>query len=176
MDEQTRYRTTGSLFLLAIAVICFPMLFDGEGLAPVDIAPVTIDSQAMPQVKKLEEVAPASDVVARVDELRDQVDDAGFQTVNNTRFGEPVLSVPVDNTDVWAVQVASLQNVDNARKLRSDLRDRGYEAFISTVKSDEEVLNRVAVGPLLSEAEARRIQQQLSQALSLEVRLMAFSN
>ncbi|MFB3106792.1 MAG: SPOR domain-containing protein, partial [Pseudomonadales bacterium] len=112
----------------------------------------------------------------RVDELRAQVDDAGFQTANNTRFGEPVLSAPVDNTDVWAVQVASLHNVDNARKLRSDLRDRGYEAFISTVKSDDEVLNRVAVGPLLSEAEARRIQQQLSQALSLEVTLMAFSN
>ena len=175
MNEQTRYRATGSLFLLAIAVICFPMLFDGEGVAPVDIAPLTI-AQTMPEVRRLAEVAPTSDVVARVDELRAQVDDAGFQAANNTRFGEPVLSAPVDNTDVWAVQVASLHNVDNARKLRSDLRDRGYEAFISTVKSDDEVLNRVAVGPLLSEAEARRIQEQLSQALSLEVRLMAFSN
>ena len=175
MDEPTRYRATGSLFLLAIAVICFPILFDGEGLAPVDIAPLTI-AQTMPEVKNLAEVAPASDVIARVDELRSQVDDAGFQTSNDTRFGEPVLSSPLDDTDVWAVQVASLQNVDNARKLRSDLRDRGYEAFISTVKSNDEVLSRVAVGPLLSQAEARRIQEQLSQALSLEVRLMAFSN
>ena len=175
MDEQTRYRATGSIFLLAIAIICLPIIFDGEGLTPVEIEPLAL-SQALPNVQKIQNVAPASEVVARVDELRSQVDNDGFQRSGGTRFAEPVLSDPGENTAVWAVQVASLHNVDNARKLRSDLRDRGYEAFISTVKDDDEIMNRVAVGPLLSEADAREMQQKLSQVLSLEVRLMAFSN
>jgi DedD protein len=175
MDEQTRYRATGSLFLLAIAIICLPMIFDGEGLAPVEIEPLALAEES-PVVQKIQEIAPASDVVARVDELRSQVDNEGFLTSDGSKFAEPVLSDPDENTAVWAVQVASLQNVDNARKLRSDLRERGYEAFISTVKSDDEIMSRVAIGPLLSEANALEMLQKLSRAMSLEGRLMAFSN
>ena len=43
MSEQTRYRITGSLFLLAVAVIFLPMLFDGDGIPRVVVEPVDID-------------------------------------------------------------------------------------------------------------------------------------
>ena len=35
MQERTRYRVTGTLFLLSLAVILLPMLLDGAGEAPL---------------------------------------------------------------------------------------------------------------------------------------------
>ena len=89
MDERTRYRVTGSLFLIAVAVIILPMLFDGEGLSPVIIEPIR-DALPTPEVARLEDVAPDSDVVERVAELRASVDKEGYLTDGGTRFGEPV--------------------------------------------------------------------------------------
>ncbi len=176
MDEQTRYRVTGSLFLLAVAIIVFPMMFDGEGLRAVEIEPLDVP-KTTPDVSRREDVAPSTDLVARVEELAAEVDDQGFQTdATGTRFGEPVLSETDASTRVWAVQVASFGEEDNALKLRDQLRTDGYEAFISTVKQDGHVLNRVAVGPFLDETEADHLRDTLSDSLSLDARIVAFSN
>jgi DedD protein len=176
MDEQTRYRVTGSLFLLAVAIIVFPMLFDGEGLTAVGIEPLNVP-RTVPDVSRREDVAPTTDLVARVEELAGEVDEEGFQSdATGTRFGEPVLSETDATTRVWAVQVASFGEADNALKLRDQLRGDGYEAFISKAKQDGHVLNRVAVGPFLDQAEADNLRDELSDALSLDARTVAFSN
>jgi DedD protein len=175
MDEQTRYRVTGSLFLLALAVIVFPMLFDGEGLPPLRIEPLEVP-RVTPGVTRRADVAPETDLEARVEELAIQVDEEGFLTAEGTRFGEPVLTESDEMTRVWAVQLASFSELDNALALRDRLRGEGYEAFISTVKRDGDVLNRVAVGPLLNQADADELRADLSAVLSLDARLVAFSN
>ena len=41
MDEVLRYRLTGAIFLLAVAVIVLPMVFDGDGLPAVTVQRVT---------------------------------------------------------------------------------------------------------------------------------------
>ena len=180
MDEQTRYRATGSLFLLALAVVCLPMLFDGEGLPPIEIEPLEVAAREFAQeasgVIPLSEVAPQSDFMMRVEELRSQVDASGFYTDTGTRVGEPVLTEPEGNTHVWAVQVASFREPENARKLRGELRALGYEAFISTTSNNSQVLSRVAVGPFLSQHDASRAQQELIRELQQDAHLMAFSN
>ena len=48
MDQQTRYRVTGSLFLVALAIICLPMLFDGEGLVSIELDPLKQGARAIP--------------------------------------------------------------------------------------------------------------------------------
>ena len=175
MDEQTRYRVTGSLFLLALAIICLPMLFDGEGMASIELDPMEPPPPA-PRVTPMEQVAPASDFIARVDELRGQVDDDGFLVESGTLFGEPVLSDATDDASAWAVQVASFVKQENARKFRAQLREQGYEAFISTAKTNGSIHYRVAVGPLLNIADADELQVELSQMNEVEARIMAFSN
>ena len=47
----------------------------------------------------------------------------------------------------WAVQLAALSNQDSARKMVSDLKTRGYAAFILEYRSGGKVLYRVRVGP-----------------------------
>ncbi len=176
MDEQTRYRVTGSLFLLAVAVIVFPMLFDGAGLETLELEPLDIP-QDTPSIETLDDVAPASDVGERAAALAATIDQEGFQTdETGTRFGEPVLSRADATTSVWAVQVASFGEASNALKLRDELRGEGQEAFISTVRQGGEVLSRVAVGPFLDQAEAERLSDALSNDLALDTRVVAFSN
>ncbi len=177
MDEQTRYRVTGSLFLLAIAVILFPMLFDGAGLASVQIEPLEVP-RTVPDVPSRAGQAPESDLLARADALSQTMDDEGFQAdAGGTRIGEPVLMEADDETRVWAVQVASFGEEENALKLRDELRSREFEAFISTVRQNDAVLRRVAVGPLLDRSAADGLRDELSDALDLEdVRVVAFSN
>ncbi len=176
-DEQTRYRVTGSLFLLAIAVILFPMLFDGAGLAPLEIQALNVPRE-VPDVPDRADRAPASDLVDRADALRATVDAEGFQVeAEGTRMGEPVLSEPDPSTRVWAVQVASFGEEENALKLRDRLRSDEQAAFISTVRQGEETLRRVAVGPLLDRAEADGLREELAVSLGLDdVRVVAFSN
>lgn len=173
MKEETRYRVTGSLFLLALAVIFLPMLFDGAGLPTVEIAPV----EELP-VSEAEAPEPAQappDLVPQVEALRDQIDDAGFVAKTGTRLGEPVLSDVQTDTKTWAVQVASFADVGNAEVFRSRLREDGYEAFLSTARSGAEVRTRVAVGPLQSREQAAQLQGELSSRYRVTARLMAFS-
>ncbi len=190
MKEQTRYRVTGSLFLLALAVICLPMLFDGAGLPARELpdlpeweAPAAEQIPARPMDESVPGTVPGrsrqipeSDVVARVEKLRAQVDEEGFLTQTGTRFGEPVLTAAKRDTEVWAVQVASFRQAGNAEDFRTRLREDGYEAFISTAKADEQVLSRVAVGPLLDRERAERLRGELSARYDVQARLVAFSN
>ncbi len=175
MDEQTRYRATGGLFLLALVVICAPMLFDGRGARPLELEPLTVP-QVLPDVPAIDAVAPASDLPARVEELARQVDEEGFLTDSGTRVGEPVLTEPDDDTAVWAVQVASFRDPERARTLRDELRRGGFEAFLSMRRRGDEVLHRVAVGPLLSERDAEQLRETLTLEVEQPARLMAFSN
>ena len=175
MKEQTRYRVTGSLFLLALAVICLPMLLDGSGLPARELAPVVIE-EPMPEITPLPEEPPQTDFIARVDELRKQVDDDGFHRETGTRFGEPVLEPLAQDTSVWAVQVASFAEPDNAQEFRTQLREDGYEAFISTARANGSVRSRVAVGPLLNRQQAQSLQGELSARYRVQAQLMAFAN
>ncbi len=175
LKEETRYRVTGSLFLLALAVIGLPMLFDGAGLPARELPPMSAE-QPLPEITLIQEEPLQSDFIARIDELRAGVDEDGFQKDNETRFGEPVLLPPTQDDDVWAVQVASFSEPENARDFRGRLREDGYEAFISTAKSDGSVRSRVAVGPLLNRQQAQSLLSELSSRYEVEARLVAFAN
>jgi DedD protein len=175
LKEETRYRVTGSLFLLALAVICLPMLLDGAGLPARELPPLPM-TDAIPEIRAVESPVPDSDFVARVDKLREQVDDDGFLAQTGTRFGEPVLTAPSARTDTWAVQVAAFSDGGNAEEFRSRLRTDGYEAFISTARADGKVLSRVAVGPLLDRSRAQSLQEELSGRYQVQARLMEIAN
>ena len=175
MNERNRYRLTGTLFLLALAVIGLPMVFDGAGTALSEPTPMPEPIQ-IPALPNYEEMVPATDVVERVQELQAEVDDEGFSTQGGHLFGEPLLRRPTAQTQVWAVQVGSFAREENARKQRQDLRAAGYEAFISTLREDtDKRLYRVAVGPLLSQADAQAVQRTIGSTFKLQPTLMEMS-
>ncbi|MFM7118725.1 MAG: SPOR domain-containing protein [Gammaproteobacteria bacterium] len=210
MKEETRYRVTGSLFLLALAIIILPMILDGAGLPTVEPSPVAAPSAVDLDTAPLES---DDDVAATAVRLTTEVSPDGFAESTDTRLGEPVLDETEDQsgpeqsaavaaeptapahspepeidahteprlaeanqpTGVWAIQVASFANVDNARVLRDRLRADGYEAFLSTLKTANGPSTRVAVGPMQNRAEAAALKDALSARYRVTARLMAFS-
>ena len=61
---------------------------------------------------------------------------------------KPVAQQPAaSTTGMWAVQLGSFSNKDNAEKLAADLRKQGYAAFLSQLATDNGALHRVRIGP-----------------------------
>ncbi|MGI9325146.1 MAG: SPOR domain-containing protein [Pseudomonadales bacterium] len=183
----TRYRVTGALFLLALAAIFGPMLFDGAGLQGPELAP-------MPQAKPAQPVqAPdgafdgLEQVAEQAAQLRQVVDEEQFEQpapaaaipvgdpadAGVQRPGDPGIAPVSASTAVWAVQVASFSNRENAVALRGQLRQQGYEAFLSDIKLQSKILTRVAVGPYLSETAASRAQRKIAERFDLQAQLVS---
>lgn len=162
LTDQTRYRLTGLVFLVAVAAIFLPMLFDGDGVEPMQLDPLP-----PPDIEVERDVAPPPDmtpVVAARDALKSAVDEDGYSTDTGTRFGDAVLIE--DDADAaadlkWAVQVASFSQEENADGLVETLRGDGFAAFVSHVKRDGEAVVRVAVGPVIERDAAGRLRDTL---------------
>lgn len=181
LTEQTRYRITGAVFLLAVAVIAFPMLFDGAGIEPLELPPVTPEPI---DVSTLEDGAAPPDsagLLAARDALKAEIDPEGYRRETSTRIGDPVLAeeaaAPPAPAAAWAVQMGSFSSRDNAVTLRDRLRADGYDALLSNVKGRSTKLTRVAVGPMIERDTAVRLRRELDDRYGgLEPRIVRFSH
>ena len=173
MEQKTRYRLTGTLFLLSAGYILI-MLLMGEPVSESENIPeLQVDIEKISDIPSFDEVASESDVVEVIEELKSAVDEDGFSTENGTLFGQPVLVPLSSDSKVFSVQAASFKIVNNANNLRDKLRAAGYEAFISSVKNKEgAIIHRVAVGPLLDKKDAEQMRISIDNEFSLEAQIM----
>ena len=148
------------MFLMAVAVITVPMLFDGEGIGALDIQPVP-----RPAVNAAVGNEPAPDFTQAVDareRVNSIVDSSGFLAESGTRIGEPVLSPDGIDAKQWAVQVASFSQYENAVALRDTLLEQDFPAWLSNARDGNARRTRVAVGPMLSREDAESIRAKLA--------------
>ena len=173
MEQKTRHRLTGTLFLLSAGYILI-MLLVGEPVSESENIPeLQVDIEKIPDIPSFDEVASESDVVEVIEELKSALDEDGFSTENGTLFGQPVLVPLSSDSKVFSVQAASFKIVNNANNLRDKLRAAGYEAFISSVKNKEgAIIHRVAVGPLLDKKDAEQMRLSIDNEFSLEAQIM----
>lgn len=204
MNEITRYRLIGSIFLLSLAAIFVPMVFDApaperdsdflidqeeEAAAAAQnddsqwLAPQQEVDELIAELKQREGDLDAALTESRVQEqvsaLTEQVDADGYWSENGTRFGEPILSPVRSDTTVFAIQLATFDDPDNAKSLRQQLRDDDQEAFISQYKQrglgGEKIRYRVAVGPLLSHTLAKEKRASYTQTYGVQAIVVAMS-
>jgi len=64
-------------------------------------------------------------------------------------------------TGMWAVQLGSFSNKENAEKLAADLRKQGYAAFLSQLQTSSGQLHRVRIGPQKDRASAEAMAARL---------------
>ncbi len=77
----------------------------------------------------------------------------------------PAASAPVTSaTGMWAVQLGSFSNQDNAERLAANLRKQGFAAFLSRLSTDSSELVRVRVGPQKDREAAEAMAERLSRA------------
>jgi DedD protein len=67
-------------------------------------------------------------------------------------------------TGMWAVQLGSFGNQQNAERLAAELRQQGQAAFLSQVMTASGQLHRVRVGPQADRASADAVAAQLRKA------------
>ena len=64
-------------------------------------------------------------------------------------------------TGMWAVQLGSFSNKQNAEKLAAGLRKQGYAAFLSQLQTDSGQLHRVRIGPQRDQQSAEAMAARL---------------
>ena len=68
------------------------------------------------------------------------------------------------STGMWAVQLGSFGNADNAERLAADLRSEGHAAFLSQVSTSAGQRHRVRIGPQKDRAAAEAVAAKLREA------------
>ena len=67
----------------------------------------------------------------------------------------------------WVVQLGSFGNSDNARRLRDQVREKGYGSHLQEVVRGDTTLTRVFSGPFASKSEAESAKRALDNAFGL---------
>ena len=75
---------------------------------------------------------------------------------------EPAPKPAASSTGMWAVQLGSFSNKENAEKLAADLRKQGYAAFLSQLTTDNGQLHRVRIGPQKDRESAEEMAKRLA--------------
>jgi DedD protein len=75
----------------------------------------------------------------------------------------PIVVIP-SGTGMWAVQVGSFGNQENAERLEADLRKQGFAAFLSLSPTGSGQLHRILIGPQKDRESAEAITERLSKS------------
>ena len=67
-------------------------------------------------------------------------------------------------TGMWAVQMGSFGDQENAEKLAADLRKQGFAAFLSQLSTSSGELHRVRIGPQKDRESAEAMAERLQKA------------
>lgn len=68
----------------------------------------------------------------------------------------------------WVLQLGSFGNEDNARRLRDNVRERGYGAHLQEFDRNGEKLVRVFSGPFAEKGEAEKAKEVLDKAFGVK--------
>ncbi|MBT8101864.1 MAG: SPOR domain-containing protein [Gammaproteobacteria bacterium] len=174
MERALKERIIGAAILVLFVVLIVPIFLDGppdstemvservllpgqdaqktqtvvlerNRTEPVPVAATAVDAPIEPAPKteqpKAKEPEQAPVVAEKTSEPAPRV--VAPEPRPAVRTSPPAAST----TGMWAVQLGSFSNKDNAEKLAADLRKQGYAAFLSQLETDAGPLHRVRIGP-----------------------------
>ena len=192
MNQGAKQRIVGTVVLLALALIFLPIIFDGEGSyqAPVSSRiPDTPIISILPEPTQLrpviignvETIEPeVAATVSLIEEVTELVEEPSvvIATAESVRDVEITESAPVFSREVmqlsdaglpqgWVVRLGSFSDSENASNLVTRLQDAGYKAYSRVMRSSQEALTGVFVGPWLDRGQVNEYQQKLQEEFSL---------
>ena len=180
MKRALKERIIGAAVLVIVVVLVVPVFLDGPpaegeivsehvplpGQADQDTKTVVLDRDRSSPVpsngnNQAAETTPAP--VAQQPEPEPAVERPAPQPVVEQASEEPA---PVDSssTGMWAVQLGSFGNQENAERLAAELRKQGHAAFLSQVMASGGQLHRVRIGPQKDRPSAEAVAAELMKA------------
>ena len=179
MDRALKERVIGAIVLVVVAVLIVPVFLDGtandvEIVSEVVTLPGQNDQQRMTQTVVLNcdraEPVPTSERVLAPAKSKPEAA-AGKPAAAATKAVTPAVSAATErpvaiesSTGMWAVQLGSFQNQQNAERLAADLRKQGFAAFLSQLDTGSGALHRVRIGPQKDRDGAESVAAKLSKS------------
>ena len=188
MERALKERIIGAIVLVILVVLIVPIFLDGPAedgeivservLLPGQndqnnktvvlergrSEPIPVASEPEGDTEKPEEspaqpevTEPMPEPLAQQEIAREEQDPAPQPRAEPTK---PAAST----TGMWAVQLGSFSNKENAEKLAADLRKQGYAAFLSQLQTSSGQLHRVRIGPQKDRASAEEMAARLLKA------------
>lgn len=184
MDRALKERIIGAVVLVVFVVLVVPVFLDGppedsEIISERVLLPGQEDQKSQTVVldrNRTQPVpaaatpapAPASQEPARQEPAQEEdVPEEPKPTVVQEKPAKKVAPQPVptpaaSTTGMWAVQLGSFSNKENAEKLAADLRKQGYAAFLSQLTTESGQLHRVRIGPQKDRDSAEEMAKRLA--------------
>ncbi len=172
MDRNLKERIIGAAVLVAFVVVVVPVFLygspqNGEVISERVLLPGQADEQKLQTIvlpRDRKEPVPVAASNKPVQRQAAREEPSAKHTAGAASTETPPASVPaakprpqiprptVDNatnssTGMWAVQLGSFSNKQNAERLAAELRKQGFAAFLSRLTTATGPLHRVRIGP-----------------------------
>ena len=165
MEKALKERIVGAIVLVAVVVLVVPVFLDGppaEGEIISERVPLPGQSEQKIQTVVLDrdrdQPVPARELnAARKSAEQAQVpeptpvqpppQDSTVTIAAPEPENKVVVQAAGSTTGMWAVQLGSFANKQNAEILAADLRKQGFAAFLSQLTTSSGQLHRVRIGP-----------------------------
>jgi len=187
MERALKERIIGAVVLVIFAVLVVPIFLDGppaggeivtervllpgqedqktqtvvldrDRKEPVPAASAPAQAKPEPVVREPVREEPQPAAVQQQEQEQEQAP----ETREDKPAARPAPTPAASTTGMWAVQLGSFSNKDNAEKLAADLRKQGYAAFLSQLSTDTGQLHRVRIGPQKDRAGAEAMASRLA--------------
>ena len=166
MDEQLKKRLVGSLIFISLAIIFFPLVFDGNEKDRskyndeiLDPPKIELGLQSIENIKKKISEMEKSSARKLPKEVVDENDYS-----KNADFNLDENNLPV----TWALQLGSFQEEKNAVRLRARLREENYRSYILSGTSSTGDWYRVFVGPLSNKSLLMEMKAEIKKTFGLQ--------
>ena len=183
MERALKERIIGAAALVLVVVLVVPVFLDGppgEGEIVSERVPLPGQSEQENRTVVLDrdrtEPVPANQLADTPPKSQPLVEpsDPEPEPVKTSPAPEPVAEeAPAEqdepaatssSTGMWAVQLGSFGNQENAERLAADLRKQGHAAFLSQVMTSDGQRHRVRIGPQKDRAAAEAVAASLKKA------------
>ncbi len=183
MERALKERIIGAAALVLVVVLVVPVFLDGppgEGEIVSERVPLPGQSEQENRTVVLDrdrtEPVPANQLADTPPKSQPVVEpsDPEPEPVKTSPAPEPVAEeAPAEqdepaatssSTGMWAVQLGSFGNQENAERLAADLRKQGHAAFLSQVMTSDGQRHRVRIGPQKDRAAAEAVAASLKKA------------
>ncbi len=187
MDRALKERIIGAAVLVLVVVLVVPVFLDGPpeegavvservplpGQADQETRTVVLDRDRSTPVPANDSNQPAETTprpqpapVRAATQPEPEPESTQTRTAPAPVAEEPAAQTAADasSTGMWAVQLGSFGNADNADRLAADLRSEGHAAFLSQVSTSAGQRHRVRIGPQKDRAAAEAVAAKLREA------------
>lgn len=181
MDRALKERIIGAIVLVLFVVLVVPVFLDGpSNSGEVISAQVPLPGQSGDENQTIvlnrdrSQPVPAAASGSPAAEEPESREESPQRNVEAEPAPQPAqkepevvvekVAEPASSTGMWAVQLGSFGNKENADKLAADLKKLGFAAFRSQLSTSSGELFRVRVGPQKDRESAEAVAAALAKA------------